>query len=99
MHASSIIAIAIGAIAVSAAALSAPDTCDPFCQFPASIDCPVRDGVHVTKAELTDAILNAKREGAPVETDAKNMATRHCGDLKFRGIPLWVVSFSFEGEE
>ncbi|KAH8712060.1 hypothetical protein GQ44DRAFT_742608 [Phaeosphaeriaceae sp. PMI808] len=91
MHASAIVALALGATAVSAAALSARDTCDPFCQFPASIDCPVRGGVHVTKAELTEAVRNARREGAPRETDANNLATRHCSDNKFRGIPLWVT--------
>jgi hypothetical protein len=98
MHASSIFALALGATAAAAVAVPnlevrAAQACDPYCQFPESIDCPVRNGVHVTKQALVDAARNGKRDGAPLETDANNLATTHCSDRKFRGIPLWVVSF------
>jgi hypothetical protein len=99
MHASSIVALALGATAAVAAIVPeldvrAAQACDPYCQFPESIQCPVRNGVHVTKKTLIDAARHGNRVGPPRETDANNLATTHCSDRKFRGIPLWVVSFS-----
>jgi hypothetical protein len=101
MHASSIVALAFGATAASAAAVPdlevrAIQACDPYCQFPESIDCPVRDGVHVLKKDLVEAARNGNREGEPREKDANNLATKHCSDPKFRGIPLWIVSSLLE---
>jgi hypothetical protein len=101
MHASSIVALALGATVASAATfpnlkVREAQVCDPYCQFPESIDCPVRNGVHVLKKNLVDAVRNGNRAGDPREKDANNLATTHCSDQKFRGIPLWIVSLSLE---
>ncbi|RMZ68298.1 hypothetical protein GMOD_00004520 [Pyrenophora seminiperda CCB06] len=95
MHASSIIALALGATAVSAAAFpnveARQDKCDPYCQFPASVDCPVRGGVHVTKQQLASSAQKGDRSGSPYEQSASNLATTHCSGTQFKGIPLWTT--------
>ena len=96
MHASSIIALALGATAVSAAAFPRQVSgCDGlFCQFPATIDCPVPNGKGVTSDMLKKQVKSASRVGAPQETSASNLATKYCSSPKFRDIPLWTVSSS-----
>ncbi|CAE7214361.1 hypothetical protein CFE70_009769 [Pyrenophora teres f. teres 0-1] len=96
MHASSIIALALGASAVSAAAFPNVQVRDnsasyTFTNFPVYIDCPVPNGNKVTQQRLKDAVGNAKREGEPREKSAFNLATRHCGFPNFSGIPLWMT--------
>jgi hypothetical protein len=96
MHAKSIIALALGATAVSAAAvpgLEVRQAGDLYRQFPESLDCPVKNGVHVLKKDLVEAVKNGKRDGPPYEASAANLATRHCGNSNFKGIPLWTVSY------
>ena len=94
MHASSIIALALGATAVSATVLPRQaDACNgQFCQFPKTIDCPVANGKGVTRAILEETVKNSKRVGAPYELSASNLATKHCMSPDFRDIPLWAVS-------
>lgn len=110
MHASSFIALALGATAVSAAAVavdatpvsSAPvlsserrqNACDPYCQFPKSLDCPGSGGVHIEQKDLIAAVVAGDRSQPPRETSAANLATRHCGELKT--FPLWIVRFSLK---
>ncbi|XP_014554246.1 hypothetical protein COCVIDRAFT_105523 [Bipolaris victoriae FI3] len=86
MHASSFIALALGATAVSAAAQK---SCDPACQFPKSLDCPVRGGVHIDQKDLIDAVKAGDRSQPPRETSAANLATKYCSGLKT--YPLWVT--------
>ncbi|KAF7448717.1 hypothetical protein Ptr902_03805 [Pyrenophora tritici-repentis] len=89
MHASSIIALALGATAVSAASVQGRASYT-YANFPTSIDCPVENGKGVTQDTLKDAVTNHKR-GPPRETSAANLATRHCAKQEFSGIPLWVM--------
>ncbi|KAH4840999.1 hypothetical protein HBH75_231330 [Parastagonospora nodorum] len=94
MHANSIIALALGATAVSAAAvpgLEVRQAGDLYRQFPESLDCPVKNSVHVLKKDLVEAVKNGKRDGPPYEASAANLATRHCGNSNFKGIPLWTT--------
>lgn len=90
MRASSFIALAIGATAVSA---SGSASCDPYCQFPASLDCPGGGGVHIDKKDLIAAVVAGDRSQPPQETSASNLATRHCAAVNY---PLWTVSFSLK---
>ncbi|EUC45337.1 hypothetical protein COCMIDRAFT_26459 [Bipolaris oryzae ATCC 44560] len=96
MYASSFIALALGATAVSAAAFpnvqarqAVCDLCD-FANLPSSLDCPANGGVHITDKELAAAIKAADRSQPPRETSASNLATSHCSGAEFRGIPLWT---------
>jgi len=101
MHANSIIALVIGATAVSAAAVPGLEVrqADSYLQFPQSIDCPVGDGVHVLKEDLVEAAKNANRDGQPYEQSAANLATPHCGTSEFSDIPLWTVSHSLDSDD
>lgn len=101
MHANFIIALALGATAVSAAALPGLEVrqTDSYLQFPESLDCPVRNGVHVLKKDLVEAAKNGKRDGPPYEQSGANLATRHCGNQNFKGIPIWTVSQSLESDD
>jgi hypothetical protein len=66
------------------------DACKPYCQFPASLNCPVRGGVHITRDDLIQAVKSADRSGKPVEESAANTSSGHCSTL--HGVPYWTVS-------
>lgn len=87
MHGLSILALAIGATA------AAVESCAPYCQFPKSITCPA-NGKTLTRDEIVAAAVNGNRSGPPYEESAANIATTHCSDTKFKGVPLYAVSFS-----
>ncbi|EMD59346.1 hypothetical protein GGP41_009212 [Bipolaris sorokiniana] len=98
MHASSFIALALGATAVPAAAFPKVEArqkaCNPFCNFlnlPNILDCPANGGHRLTKAVIANALLTADRSGPPRETSAPNLATSYCNGSNFRGIPLWTT--------
>jgi hypothetical protein len=101
MHANSIIALAIGATAVSAAAVPGLEVrqANTFLQFPASLDCPEGNGLHVLKKDLVEAAKTANRDGEPYEQSASNLANKHCGTPKFNNIPLWIVSHSLDSDD
>ncbi|EUC38569.1 hypothetical protein COCCADRAFT_32491 [Bipolaris zeicola 26-R-13] len=99
MHASSFIALALGATAVSAAAFpnveARQQSCEPYCNFPnlpKILDCPRNGGQRLTKDVVAKALLAADRSEPPRETSANNLATSHCNGSRFSGIPLWTIT-------
>lgn len=101
MHASSIVALALGVAAVSATAL--PDfqtrdgACDPECNFPESMTCSQNGGATLQKADIVAVARNADRSGKPYEASASNIGSEFCSMRAYRDIPFWVVSSSLEG--
>lgn len=87
MHALSVIALAIGATAVSA-----QQACEGFCQFPENgLFCP-RSGLNFTKEQIIDVAKTVGESKAPYETDANELATAGCQGALYSKIPLYVVS-------
>ncbi|EOA87863.1 hypothetical protein ACJQWK_09114 [Exserohilum turcicum] len=84
MHASFLVALALGGTAVSAA-------CDPYCNFAASYDCSQNGGHHFTKDQMISILVNADRSGAPYEVWADNLATTYCSGVEYGDMPLWTV--------
>lgn len=101
MHASSIVALALGAVAVSATALPnlqvRDGACDPECNFPKSMTCSDNGGATLQKADIVAAARNGDRSGKPYEASASNIASEFCSMTAYRGIPFWTVSFSHKG--
>lgn len=89
MHASFLVALALGGTAVSAA-------CDPYCNFAASYDCSQNGGHHFTKDQMISILVNADRSGAPYEVWADNLATTYCSGVEYGDMPLWTVSCSLK---
>ncbi|RAR01850.1 hypothetical protein DDE82_006188 [Stemphylium lycopersici] len=93
MHASSIIALALGAAAVSATAL--PDlevrdgTCDPACNFPKSMYCTENGGAEINRDEMIALARNADRSGKPIEESSSNISSEFCHMTRFRNMPFW----------
>lgn len=93
MHATSFIALALGATAVSAASVQGRATYK-YKQFPAAFDCPVENGKGLLRETIIDAVTNANRQGTPQEPSANWLSTKYCSNPSFEGIPLWTVSKS-----
>lgn len=100
MHANIVVALALGATAVSATALPALQVrdngaCDPTCNFPESMYCPGNGGALIQKADIVAAARNGDRSGEPYDTSAANVASGKCAVRAYSGIPLWNVSVFF----
>ncbi|KAL1792788.1 hypothetical protein ACET3X_009295 [Alternaria dauci] len=96
MHASSIVALALGVAAVSGTAIPDLQTrdgaCDPECNFPNSMTCFDNGGATLQKADIVAAARNADRSGKPYEASASNIASEFCSMRAYRDIPFWTTT-------
>ncbi|KAH9862426.1 hypothetical protein J1614_011081 [Plenodomus biglobosus] len=100
MHANTLIALALGATAVSAASL--PDlqvrqsgACDPSCNFPNSMYCSGNGGALLQRDQIIALAENADRSGPPREQNANNLASGKCAGAGY-DFPLWIANIPGE---